>query len=158
MRFKLEGAICTALSPNANVLASSSNKGALRLVEVSTGENHRSLKPDLAVDEHAFHAIAFSPDGEIVAAAGWEPIHFWNVETGKQIIRMKDCRELIKAIAFSSDGKLLASCAWDGAIRIWDVCSGKQIKKISGNLGEIHSIAFCPDGDILVSGAYYYPI
>jgi len=131
LRFRLEGAIGAALSPNAKVLASSTKRGALRLVEVSTGENHRSLKPDAAVDENSFHAIAFSPDGEIVAAAGWAPIHFWNVATGKQIIKMKACRELIKTVAFSPDGKLLASCARTGAIRIWDVCSGKQIKKIS---------------------------
>jgi len=155
--FRLEGAEYAALSPNANVLATLTNKGALRLVEISTGENHRSLKPDVAVDENVFHAIAFSPDGKIIAGAGWAPIHFWNVETGKQIIRMKNCRELIKVIAFSLDGKLLASCAWTGTIRIWDVCSGKQIKKVSGNLGDTHSIAFSPIGDMLVSGASYPP-
>ena len=155
--FRLEGAEYAALSPNANVLASLTNKGALRLVEISTGENHRSLKPDVAFDEHVFHAIAFSPDGKIIAAAGSAPIHFWNVETGKQIIRMKNFRELINVIAFSPDGMLLASCAWTGTIRIWDVCSGKQIKKISGNLGDTHSIAFSPNGDMLVSGASYPP-
>ena len=156
--FRLEGALSAALSPDANFLASSNNKGALRLVAVSSGENHRTLKPDEAIDENAFHAIAFSPAGDIIAAAGWAPIHIWNVETGKQIIRMKNCRDFMKVIAFSPDGKLLASCAWTGTIRIWDVCSGKQIKRISGNLGDTHSIAFSPDGAIFVSGASYPPM
>jgi WD40 repeat protein len=65
------------------------------------------------------HALAFSPDGRILATAGIDSsIKLWDVKTGKEITAFPGGDTLVKAIAFSPDGAWLAFGAGETAVRI----------------------------------------
>lgn len=70
-------------------------------------------------------ALAYSPDGTIIASAGADKdrqIIFWDADTGKMIgDPLKKHTMRINTIAFSPDGKWLASGSTDMSIIIWDV-------------------------------------
>ena len=57
------------------------------------------------------HAIAFSPDGQILAAGGHRKILIWDVSSGMLLTTLKVDKGWMRAaaVAFSSDGKTLAS-------------------------------------------------
>ncbi len=71
-------------------------------------------------------AVAFSPDGTLLAAAGGDgTVRLWNPATGKSIGTPLPAgtgpRAGVTAVAFSPDGTLLASAGADGTVRTWQV-------------------------------------
>jgi WD40 repeat protein len=68
-------------------------------------------------------AVAFSPDGRLLAAGLWRTyeIRLWNARTGEQARAYRGHLGFIMSLAFSPDGKLLASCSVDTTVRLWSV-------------------------------------
>lgn len=65
-------------------------------------------------------ALAFSPDGRNLAAAGSSRvIRVWDVLTGQELLTLNGHAAQINAVAFSPDGRTLASCSHDGAVKLW---------------------------------------
>ena len=97
--------------------------------------------------------IAFTPDGNRLAAAGSIGIWIYDVRPGKE----KELELLtghtgeVTFITFSHDGKLLASGGKDGTVRLWDVVTGEEKKQLIGHKWTISSLAFAPDGKTLAS-------
>jgi WD40 repeat protein len=103
-------------------------------------------------------AIAFSPDGKLLAAAGGIPGQFgeirtWSVADRKEQHSIRGHRDNIFAIAFSPDGSTLATCSYDRLIKLWDVATGKEIKTLKDHTDAVFSIAFSPDGKRLASAS-----
>jgi WD40 repeat protein len=66
-------------------------------------------------------AVAFSPDGERLASAGFDEIvRIWHATTGEQLLTLRGHSGMVAALAFSPDGGYLASAGWDGTVRLWD--------------------------------------
>ena len=102
-------------------------------------------------------AIAFSPDGKILAAANTDrfggtdgTITLWDAPTGRHIATLQGHTERIPAVAFSPDGATLATALRDGTIKLWAVKTGKHTAILRGRGG--WSIAYSPDGTTLASG------
>jgi WD40 repeat protein len=73
-------------------------------------------------------AVAFSPDGSLVAAsAGEGSIDVCDAATGKPKFALLGRTGQGQRLAFSSDGKALAAVAADGAIQTWAVADGKPL-------------------------------
>jgi WD40 repeat protein len=77
----------------------------------------------------ASEAVAFSPDGKMVACVGVdEPIRVWDFEKGNAIWSL-DAQEWVRALVFSPDGEFLASGDNDtdhgSRIMVWNVKTGK---------------------------------
>ncbi|MFN8412250.1 MAG: TIR domain-containing protein [Anaerolineales bacterium] len=98
--------------------------------------------------------VAFSPNGQILASAGFDKtIRLWDIATGKPIGQpLTGHTDTIYSLAFSPDGKTLASSS--NNIMLWDVSTGKSIgqplKMVTD--GPIR-VAFSPDGKTLASGS-----
>ncbi len=110
-----------AYSPDGKDLAvgeSSGNEVDVTLIDPATGE----VRMRLAGHKAGVFAMAFSPDGEILATAGGDRcIKLWNLKEGKEQITLHDGVGRVKSLAFSVDGEWLAFAGGDCTVRMWDV-------------------------------------
>ena len=107
------------------------------------------------LDRAAITAIAFSPDGSLLAAGDVEhKIKVFDVKSAKALQTLRDHNAAITGVAFSPDGSLLASAGKENVIRLWDVKTGQLLKTLDGHTLAVSAVAFSPDGSLLASGSY----
>jgi WD40 repeat protein len=95
-------------------------------------------------------AMAFSPDGRLIATGGMDTaIKIWDAATGRVLHTLGGHAGGVKAVAFSPDGQRLASGGNDGRIKLWDVASGAEADALAG---QANVLAFSRDGRWLASG------
>jgi len=160
--------LSTAVSPNGKLVATSAGDGTMRLWNSTTGKAARVLRFGYG-KLTAANSIAFSADGSILAAGGYDndPLHsfigtveFWDVASGKKFLS-KTASDRVQAVAFAPDGKTIAVAAGLGAgspknhgrpsIAIWGVAGGKEIAKLEGHENRIRWMSFSKDGKQLTS-------
>jgi WD40 repeat protein len=94
-------------------------------------------------------AVAFSPDGTMIATSGLDGATVWRT-TGTKLATMTGGGRA-ESVAFSPDGKMLATGGDDGVARIWDVTTGRRIVVLSGHSDIVDGVAFSPDGTELAT-------
>ena len=90
---------------------------------------------------HAFNAgptslvaVAFSPDGRLVAGANrGGTATIWSTVTGRLQHRLRRARTPLTDVEFSHDGRFLVTAAIGGDARIWQVSNGTAIHTAEGS-------------------------
>ena len=103
-------------------------------------------------------AVAFSPDGALLAAGGGTPGAFgelvlYDAATGTLRWRLDGHRDYVYHLAFNHDGTRLASCGYDRLIRVWDTATGKLTAVLKEHTEAVYAVAFSDDGQVLASAA-----
>jgi WD40 repeat protein len=107
-------------------------------------------------------AVAFSPDGTLVAAAVSQglatgQVRLYDTRAGKLLRTLPDPAQgpapPCDAVAFSPDGTRIASGAQDRVVRMWDAATGKQLWEGKRHAGTISAVAFSRDGRRLASAS-----
>jgi len=101
---------------------------------------------------NAYNSLAFSPNGELLAAASNDnTVHLWY--KGRTYIgNLSGHRGEVTSITFSNDGNILASGSADTTIRLWDVQTLSEIKTFTGYTSDILTVAVNPDNSLVAFG------
>ncbi len=122
---------------------------------VTNLESKPQLTHFLTAHTDTIRALAYSPDGRLLASAGKDQsIILWDTQSNQPIGQpLQGHTNWINALAFSPDGKMLLSVSIDGTIRRWDVSAGHLIgEPLNPNSTELWSVAFNPDGKTFATG------
>jgi WD40 repeat protein len=103
-------------------------------------------------------AVAWSPDGSVVAVGGGTPgafgeIVLFDAATGTERARLDGHRDYVYHLAFNHDGTRLASCGYDKVIRVWETATGKTVGVLKEHTEAVYAVAFNGDGTLLASAA-----
>jgi WD40 repeat protein len=101
-------------------------------------------------------ALAYSPDGAILAVSGNHEILLHRTDGSGIAGRLVGRAERIQSLAFSKDGKILVavggSPARFGEVQFWDVGNAKQLRSIKLGSDTLLSVTFSPDDKYLAVG------
>ncbi len=149
--FRHGGSVRTvAYSPvNSAVVASAGDSRAVRLWDLQD-----DTVTTLGSHADTVNAVAFSPDGQLLATGGDDyACKLWDVSLKRRIATFEHItnrnRSQIKAVDFSANGQLLATAGVD--VKLWNVQTRAEIGTLEhGNW--VLAIAFSPDGQFLATG------
>lgn len=103
------------------------------------------------VPQKTIEAISFSPDGKLLASAGWDgTVRIWEIKSGRAVAVLHKHKTWVADVCFSPDGKLLATCAGE-AVRIWSTNGWRNIRTYDRT---IYDLRFSPDGKWLLGGGW----
>jgi WD40 repeat protein len=137
-----------AFSPDGGLLASGSHDSTIKLWDLKTGLQLRTLSGHSSV----VTSVVFTMDGASLISGSLDgTIRLWNVATG-EAIRVLRQEASITAVAIDRRGTRLASAAWDHTVTMWDPANGRQLRVLRGHEEGVNTVAFSPDGALLASG------
>ncbi len=154
----------------------SGNYGAVTLWDASSGAILRTW----TAHGTDVNALALSPDGTVLATAGFEQpppdggivpvgidIKLWDVASGALLVTMVGHTDIINSVAFSPDGKLLLAGDRHGLVRLWSVPGGQTVRDLAtGPIPVVgaeldtfgNSVAFSPDGKTVAAAGVDWTI
>ncbi|MCB0229917.1 MAG: hypothetical protein KDH90_12460 [Anaerolineae bacterium] len=112
----------------------------------------------LASNQPSIWSLAFSPDGNLLAAGQEDgTVALWDLSGSAPISHTLPGRhaDWVYAVAFDPQGQRLASAGKDGLILLWDdIGSAAPVSQtLEGHEAWVNDVVFSPDGTTLASGS-----
>jgi len=104
-----------AISPDGKLVAAGDDHGTVYLWDTATGRLHPNSR-FLGTGQPA-HSIAFSPNGQLLAATDAEGVRLWQLGTKQPPDRLKHPH--VRSVTFDATGRHIASTAGDGEVELW---------------------------------------
>jgi hypothetical protein len=136
------------MNPAGQVLAAADTLGHVYLWYRSGGSAAVSVR----ARPGAAGALAFSPDGTILAIAGQGEVQLWKVAASSVSATLKGPGTAPEAVAFGPNGITVAVGDADGKIYVWDLVTGRETY-VSTPVTHWGGLMFSPDGGTVAAYA-----
>jgi WD40 repeat protein len=145
-RLSVYGFGAYAISPDGETVAAAKNP-----IELWSVASNQELK-SLAGHTGTVTAVAFSPDGAVLASGGAdETVRLWDVASGTELVSLSvEAPVLRGGVAISPDGSLVAALSTVG-LQLWSMLDHQSVGTIAVD-PLATSFAFTPDGEFIVAG------
>jgi mono/diheme cytochrome c family protein len=101
-------------------------------------------------------AVTYSPDGTLLAVAGYHEVLLHAADGSKIVARLVGLSERVQSVSFSPDGKLLAVAGGSpgrfGEVQVWDVAKQKLKVSASVTFDTVYGVSWSPDGKLIGFG------
>ena len=99
------------------------------------------------------HSVAFSPDGSLLAVAGFDStVVIVNATNGRLVRTLQAPSTGSRTVMFSPDGSRLAVAGLYDTVRIWNVTDGSIAFDMVTDNRRVNALAFNQDGSLLAVG------
>ena len=113
-------------------------------------------KPPVYHAAPIINALAYSPDGKVLAVSGYREILLHSSDGSGLLARLPGISDKITSLVFSPDGSLLAAVggtpATFGEVQLWDVAQRKLKRSLTLTNDTLFGASFSPDGSKLAFG------
>jgi WD40 repeat protein len=146
------GITAMALPPDGRLMAVGIHDQGIVVCNTESG----SPPSPLVSASRQTSALAFTPDGRELIAAGWDgTIRVWETSTWNgRIFWSSQAEGGWSCLVLSPDGRTLAAGGKSGWSRIWDLASGRSLVAIEGDGSSFRCVAYSPDGQFLAAGSW----
>jgi WD40 repeat protein len=99
-------------------------------------------------------ALAYSPDGKLLAAGGYGSVAIWDMAEAR-VSRSIEFSGAVHAVAFNTDGTKLAVAgglpARNGLVTLFDTATWQAVATLAEHTDVVYDVAFSPDGKKLAT-------
>uniref|UniRef100_A0A674D3L8 Apoptotic protease-activating factor 1 n=1 Tax=Salmo trutta TaxID=8032 RepID=A0A674D3L8_SALTR len=145
-------------SPDDAYLSTSSSDGTLKLWEVSSANEWKSIDvADMFPEQREQTAVmvkcsTWSADGRTIICAARNAVFVFDVETAAMLLEIRTSRlSTVQYCHACPSSNLVAIALSHYAVELWDIETSKKMADCSGHLSWVHGVQFSPDGSLLLS-------
>lgn len=136
-------------NPISTILASVGGDGFLKLYNVRTGAQIRSMNYRTS----PLRGLAFSPDGrQILVGSEDGDLILWNTDTGERLLVLSGHQGMVNDTAFSPDGDRAVSLDNTGTMMIWDLSAATLITGIQAHSQQAFALLWLPKTNRILTG------